>query len=865
MVRNKKQNMKKGFLRPFIASVLCVFMMLPSCTGGGDGTTAPATGPAGQIGADTADVTGADTTAADTETDPVTEAPAELPYDNAHAYIFADPDKKSVWNTQGADVSLEFNVLKMVPTNHDPMIYCTFTEDEQFSAEEYPFVAYRYSAKTHLSRGVYFVSSTDHPQFSDDGLTWIDVKTRGVWTNDITDMRANNFWEGTITAFRIDPINGGELDKGAVIYLDRIGFFKTEEDARAFLNDAKEPDYSGSVVFSKDFAKALIPGGTLSAGYDSSDYLMKAGSAAQIRDGVTPVVAYVDGENTVPVPVSYVNSVGFISYMAERAGEYVLTYPEGPVETDGDFVLVRGVMTEAELSSGALSAAQAADILKRTLAVRGDTPALTVKDGAFTAEDAAEMIAAYLDSLGVSVYTDPDRRISGKSDGVNLAVGSGIITDISAKTVTGKAFASYIVRLIKAMLGQPVIPSAADGGKDGIVIGAWANFPFTVTDNTIRTMSECGISLLVDLGGIEQRQTLYRVLNSANKYGVKVLRYNYSPAKFKASDPDAIPASCYEYYDYASYYGNLIYDEPGTDKYDGMAALTEYYNASLPGKLCYYNLLPMYANAAQLRYGASAAQIAYYDEDPDLYKKYVESYAEKIRGDYMCVDIYPYRSNGKSKTMYSGYLQNMDIFAAACRKYCRDFWLYIQSTDYDGGRWTPDYNDIVWQMYIGLSFGVKTFIHFVYSWGGYDAFVLEDEPTDIYYAAQKADLEILAISDDYVRFKNVGAFSLNCDKVRYNYAKFDDQYKDFGIIKDIRSDDPVLVGCFEEKDGGGYAFTLVNMYDLKKPTKATVSFSLDGYDTVSAYIGGEKTELKAKDGVFTVELEAAAGAFIMVG
>ena len=75
----------------------------------------------------------------------------------------------------------------------------------------------------------------------------------------------------------------------------------------------------------------------------------------------------------------------------------------------------------------------------------------------------------------------------------------------------------------------------------------------------------------------------------------------------------------------------------------------------------------------------------------------------------------------------------------------------------------------------------------------------------------------------------------------------------------------MLVGCFEEKDGGGYAFTVVNMYDLKKPTKATVSFSLDGYDTVSAYIGGEKTELKAKDGVFTIELEAAAGAFIMVG
>ena len=852
---------KSPFFKPVFAVLLCVSMLFPACTGGGDVTTVPATEP----GTTQQSVTEPDaTTAADTQTDPVTEAPVELPYDNTHAYIFAASDKKSVWTTQGADVSREFNVLKMVPTNHDPMIYCTFTEDEQFSADEYPFVAYRYSAKTHLSQGVYFVASTDHPQFSDDGLTWINVNTRGVWTNDIKDMRKNNFWEGTITAFRIDPINGGELDKGAVIYLDRVGFFKSKEDAQAFLDDAKEPDFSEAVSFAKDFAKALIPGGTLSAGYDSSDYLMKADAAAQIKNGVTPLVAYSDGGNTVPVPVSYVNSVGFVTYMAEKAGEYALIYPDKAAETDADFVLVRGVMTEAELSSGALSAADAAKILRRTLVCRGDSLDLTVKDGAFTAEDAAEMIASYLLSLGVGVYTDPDRRINGKSDGVNLAVSSGIISDITGNTVSGAEFASVVTRLIKAMLGQPVLPSTVKENEDGIVIGAWANFPFTVTDETIKKLSECGISLLVDLGSIEQSETLRTVLNSARKYGVSVLRHNYSPTKFKASNPEPIPSSNFEYYDYDSYCGNIIYDEPGTDKYDSMATLTKYYESVLPGKLCYYNLLPMYANAAQLKYGASAAQIAYYDEDPDLYKKYVESYAEKIPGDYMCVDIYPYRSNGKSKTMYAGYLQNMEIFASACRKYDRDFWLYIQSTDYDGGKWTPDYNDIVWQMYIGLSFGVKTFIHFVYCWGGYDAFVLEDQPTDIYYAAQKADLEILSMSDDYVRYENVGAFTVNCDKSKYKYAQFDGQYGDFGLISDVRSESPLLFGCFEEKEGDGRAFTVVNMNDLKKPTKATVSFRIEDRDSVTAYVGGRKTQLKAVDGVFTLELEAAAGAFIMV-
>ncbi len=120
------------------------------------------------------------------------------------------------------------------------------------------------------------------------------------------------------------------------------------------------------------------------------------------------------------------------------------------------------------------------------------------------------------------------------------------------------------------------------------------------------------------------------------------------------------------------------------------------------------------------------------------------------------------------------------------------------------------------------------------------------------------------MSDDYVRYENVGAFTVNCDKSKYKYAQFDGQYGDFGLISDVRSESPLLFGCFEEKEGDGRAFTVVNMNDLKKPTKATVSFRIEDRDSVTAYVGGRKTQLKAVDGVFTLELEAAAGAFIMV-
>lgn len=845
--------MKKTIrLKAVISLFLSALFLLSACTG----SAAPDTSAA--VTADSA--TKAEESVTETEEE-TTGAPLPPPYDDTHAYIFADNGKKTKWITSGAAVSREFNVLKMIPTNHDPMIYCSFSEDERFDSQEYPYVAYRYNITSSINQGVFFVGSENHREFSDSGLTWIDVKNNGKWTDTITDMRKNAFWEGTITAFRIDPINAGWHDKKAVILLDRVGFFKTEEDARAFLDDAKEPDYSEALSVTEGFVKAVIPGGTLSAGYNTDDYMMKLNTAAEIKNGISPLVAVnKDGKQTV-VPVSYVNSVGFVSYLSDTAGEYTLIYPEKTVETDADFVAVRGIMSEDEINKTSFSALEISGLLARTV-VNHDklhlvAPNLGRPAGA---EDVAGLITQYLNALNIVPYTDPDLAINGRND-INLAVCSGIVPNPSVSAVTGTEMASILTRLVKAVLGQAVLPSnIKDGG--GIVIGAWSNFNFDVTDETIKTFADAGLSLLIDLGSIERREVLDTVLNSARKYGVKVLRYNYSPDKFKSSNPDPIPSLCYEYYDFDSYYGNMIFDEPGTDRFEMMADIADHYNKTLPGKFCYYNLLPLYANAAQLKYGASAAKIDYYDPDPDLYEKYVTAYAEKVPGDYICVDIYPYRSTGKSKKNYTEYLRNMDIFSGVCREYGRDFWLFIQSTDYDGGKWAPDYSDIRWQLYIGVSFGVKTFLHYLYNYNNHHALVDEGKTTEIYDAAKKADLEILAFSDDYAKYKNIGAFNMNCDKTKYKYAQFDNQYKDFTAIRDIESSDPLLFGCFEEKDGGGHAFTIVNMNDLNKPKSAEVSFKADG-GSLTAWIRGEKTKLTPENGVYKVTLEPAEGVFIM--
>jgi len=265
--------------------------------------------------------------------------------------------------------------------------------------------------------------------------------------------------------------------------------------------------------------------------------------------------------------------------------------------------------------------------------------------------------------------------------------------------------------------------------------------------------------------------------------------------------------------------------------------------------------------------GAGAAAIDYYDSDPNLYRKHVEAYAQNIDTHYICVDIYPLKGGN---TLYNDYCKNMDVFASVCREYGRDFWLYIQTVGLSLDH-VPNERDLRWQCYTGLSFGVKTFIHFTY--GSYNetsypnwtpSMVKKDgTPTPTYYAAQKVNNELNAISDTYVQYKNLGAFNVNCTSST-PYLAFDNQYKS-DLITSIDSNRPILVGCFEKKEGEGKAFTVVNMANIYSVAKANVTFKLSQAQTVTAYIFGEPTILAPDaNGNYTLSLENGQGVFITV-
>ena len=108
----------------------------------------------------------------------------------------------------------------------------------------------------------------------------------------------------------------------------------------------------------------------------------------------------------------------------------------------------------------------------------------------------------------------------------------------------------------------------------------------------------------------------------------------------------------------------------------------------------------------------------------------------------------------------------------------------------------------------------------------------------------------------------MGAFNVNCTNDT-PYLEMFEPMQGFAPIADIRCEKPMLVGCFEKKDGPGYAFTLVNMTDPAAPAPLEAKLQIDGLAT--AYYAGEPLALTPdSDGYVSFTLPAGEGVFVTV-
>lgn len=448
------------------------------------------------------------------------------------------------------------------------------------------------------------------------------------------------------------------------------------------------------------------------------------------------------------------------------------------------------------------------------------------------------------------------------------------------------AILSMLLLFVTSFVGDvpkakdPIIATRTDYSfdTDRILIGGY-NYNINYTDDEhVGYVRDAGIDFLVTRANED-------FLDACERFGIGVIAKNYSGLPTygwtnidRTENCPWLTFSPEDFNDHPAVWGNDLMDEPAADSFPYLAEMMKSYYGKTDGKLAYINLYPAYANEEQL--GTTADWFAFSKEYQRInsYQKHVNAYIEAIDSDYISVDIYPLRmkidkTSGKPyKYTEMTWLKNLDILATACRNTNRDLWVITQATGeyFDGSHGVsriPNEDEIRWQVYAALSFGAKAIIHACYQQGwwyeGSHMINSAGERTPTYYYVQAVNQEIRALSDVYMDYDNLGAFVHN--PMREEFTRMAISKPNFNAISDIQSEETLLVGCFDEKEGDGVAFTMVNMTEIGREQTATASFKLDGASSVTVYAAGVPSTLTPDaDGNYSLTLSPGEGVFVTV-
>ncbi|MDO4586773.1 MAG: hypothetical protein Q4C95_05675 [Planctomycetia bacterium] len=757
------------------------------------------------------------------------------------------------WGTPLKEVGL----FTLVPTGTDLTVTLPVPQDG-FDAVSHRFFALRCRVESRQKAGGIFFTTDAIPTLSDISYTQFPLSGDDSWQNIVLDMTAaqGEKWSGRVTGIRLDPTNPSDTESR--IYLSRAGFFATEEEARSFLDDANDcPDFSLPTVFTAALQRCLVPPDTLKEGYDRRDYcLVETFSAAKMKEladrEIKPsqvILTRTDTSGKVIVPFSETNRLGYTVFRADRPGTYSLQV------ADQDFVIADIKELTADHAE-AVRFVVSRQLMPLDVSVpdQSAVDADNVKSTALFHPEAPLVLSeaeAILKTLADSQFPEE-----------SLTAVSSILKRHPSPSRLEAAFA--IRSAIRSLLGMESSSEMFPPEwftRDRIRIGAWASIdPVKIGEEGLRRLADCGFDLLIGVPPISNPVERQKFFDRCSRFGMEVY-YNDQGQ----TNPEEAAA---DYFDSPAFGGHYITDEPGSDDFDKLAKICNDY-IEQTGKIPYVNLLPMYANAAQLKYGAGAAEIKYYDADPDLYKKHCDSYCEKFQTHYISTDIYPLNWEGDRKTTYNNYIESINVIARSAREHNKDFWCCIQVFSWDKGKRTPDEEEFRWQSYAMLSFGCKGILAWTYRGYHPDFPSLIDinyRPTKSWYDAAAVFAEIRRLSDTFVQYENLGVFT-HGDVLQAPYLQMSNPLTDFSTIRSIDCDDPLLIGCFAKKTDTTTAFTLVNMADLAENRGIDATLEIDGGRdrTVTAWYRGFPRIVKANsDGSYTFRLGRGEGVFVTV-
>lgn len=314
-----------------------------------------------------------------------------------------------------------------------------------------------------------------------------------------------------------------------------------------------------------------------------------------------------------------------------------------------------------------------------------------------------------------------------------------------------------------------------------------------------------------------------------------------------------------------------VWDEPYGNVFEDCAKRIDRLNE------IYDNNMTLYVNQSPYN-PLSATTLT--DNETFLNKVYDELLSKMPGRKIFSTDVYPLLESYGSYELDTGWLSKMEAYANFTKKYRSEgaeFHMFIQSYSDGGRRDILSKDDLTFQVYTDMAFGINGFTYFTYRksfLGGFGGGCVENDvsckPTEVYYWAQETNEAINKFDHVYLSFDWNGVMGVNgknnvADDPEYENASFMNlatPLKELDCAKSVSATEDTIIGQFKDKDGRA-GLMVTNFTDPVDMQNSVVSFEFKNANRAVVYRGGERKIYEVKNNKVDLRLAPGEGIFVI--
>ncbi|MBN1345651.1 MAG: hypothetical protein JXQ73_23365 [Phycisphaerae bacterium] len=248
---------------------------------------------------------------------------------------------------------------------------------------------------------------------------------------------------------------------------------------------------------------------------------------------------------------------------------------------------------------------------------------------------------------------------------------------------------SHVWSIVLAVVAFVVTPGRSFAGpgfvQDRFAIGFWVDPPMDDrADERYKEIAEANFTLVIGGFGARTPETVKRQIELCEKYGLKCLVWRADLPAEKLPDSPAV-------------WGYMIRDEPNAKDFPALRDVCDKIRAARPGKLCYINLFPNYANEEQL--------------GTKTYDEHVRRFLDEVGVRVLSMDHYPLLRPDRDNR--AGYCRNLETMRVESLRKGVPHWNFFNTMPF-GSQDDPTEAQLCWQIYTSLAYGSKGVLYFCY-------------------------------------------------------------------------------------------------------------------------------------------------------